>query len=490
MFHRLRLWLADRIRPEATPSAEEVSPEVDRGLHTLDHWRRLFTDLPGTIDCPSMELIVRDHEDPVFLGSGRIVVESETSISFFINGVAPDIRRAIEAFNEAKEYPFDPLRQFRLFATDYRRTRWTCGYTELSFFTDHDTGWPLSGKLRGLSTSVSGYWVSKVSGVELLMVPPIDLPTTEALTQEARIGDRTIYTSRGPGQHELEIAGSTIAFSYEPSGEALWVTATTSEALGHPYLENWLTEPLRILLGGAVYPRMMARNFGDGTAQVTLVPAPTFRTPTAFGLHPPFVMSENRYQSFWRYYADILTMLARDRLFETHPLTAYFDEVAQAARGTRWVLTMTLASTIEALAGRLMTKADKASEFPEEKLDALKQHILEWRDDDTLRGRVLNSLGMIRKRSILRYLRDLADKGVLDATHVQAWYDVRNAVMHGTLVEPWSTEEGEHTLNAMLKLMHALAHQVIARASVGDQQGTTPSSAAPGIGEAPTAVAG
>jgi hypothetical protein len=489
-FRRLRLWLAGRIRPEAAPPAEEEPSEVDRGLHTLDRWRRLFTDLPRTIDCPSMELIVRDHEDPIFLGSGRIVIESETSISFFINGVAPDIGRAIEAFNEARENPFDHLRQFRLFATDYRQTRWTCGYTELRFFTDHDTGWPLSGKLNGLSTSVSGYWVSKVSGVELLLVPPIDLPTTEALTQEARIGNRTIYTSRGPGRHELEIAGSSIAFSYEPSGEALWVTATTSDALNHPYLEHWLTEPLRILLGGAVYPRMMARNFGDGTAQVTLVPAPTFRTPTAFGLHPPYVMSENRYQSFWQYYADILTMLARDRLFDTHPLTAYFDEVAQAARGTRWVLTMTLASTIEALAGRLMTKADKTSEYPEETLDALKQHILEWKGDDTLRGRVLNSLGMIRKRSILRYLRDLADRGALDTIHVQAWYEVRNAVMHGTLVEPWSTEEGERTLNAMLKLMHALAHLVITRASAGDDPEATCSDADPGTGETPTAAAG
>jgi hypothetical protein len=37
--------------------------------------------------------------------------------------------------------------------------------------------------------------------------------------------------------------------------------------------------------------------------------------------------------------------------------------------------------------------------------------------------------------------------------------------MHGTLVEPWSTEEGERTLNAMLKLMHALARLVIASAA-------------------------
>jgi hypothetical protein len=361
--------------------------------------------------------------------------------------------------------PFDHLKQFRLFATDYRNTRWACGHTEVHFFTDHDVGWPLAGNLNGLTTHVSDFWVSKSSNVELLLVPPLDLPTTEALTQQARIGDEVIYTSRGPGRHAMEVLGSQIVFSYEPSEEALWVTATTSEALNHPYLERWLTEPLRILLGGGIYPRMMARNFGDGTAQVTLLPAPGFKTPTAFGLHPPFVIGENRYESFWRYYADILKLLARDRVFDTNPLTAYFDEIAQAARGTRWILTMTLASTIEALAHSLMTDDDKRSEFPEEKLDSIKAHIKKWKEDDGLRGRVLNSLGMIRKRSILRFLRDLAERGQAESEQVQAWYDVRNAVMHGTLVEPWSTEEGERTLNAMLKLMHALARLVIASAA-------------------------
>ena len=450
-----------------TPAAPPET--VDRHLHTLDHWRRLFTNLPRTIECPAMELIVRDHEDPVFLGPGRIEIESETSISFYIHGVAPDVRRAIEAINAAKQNPFDHLQQFRLFATDYRNTRWACGYTSVRFFTDHDIGWPLAGELNGLTTHVNDFWVSKRSGVELLLVPPLDLPTSEALTQHAKIGDSVVYRSRGPGRHTIEVLGSAIDFSHEPSGQALWITATTSDALQHPYLERWLTEPLRILLGGGVYPRMMARNFGDGSAQVTLLPAPAFRTPTAFGLHPPFVMSENRHGSFWRHYGDILRLLARDKLLETNPLTAYFDEVTQAARGTRWVLTMTLASTIEALADSLMTVEDKKSEYADDHLASLKAHIKKWREDESLRGRVLNALAMVRKRSILRFLRDLAERGAVQSDEVQAWYDVRNAVMHGTLVEPWSTEEGERTLNAMLKLMHALAFLVIARVTATDE---------------------
>jgi hypothetical protein len=103
MLEQLRTWLADRLRPRAAQAPLQATPEVERDVHTLDHWRRLFTDLPRTIDCPSMELIVRDHEDPVFSGSGRIVIESETSIAFYIYGIAADVGRAIEALREARE---------------------------------------------------------------------------------------------------------------------------------------------------------------------------------------------------------------------------------------------------------------------------------------------------------------------------------------------------------------------------------------------------
>jgi hypothetical protein len=454
----LRNWLADRIRATDTRGeATNVTPEVDRDVHTLDHWRRIFSTFPRTIECPAMELKVGDFDPPVFTGPGRIEIKSAADIRFYIHGEAANIKRAIYAMRAARENPFDALAQFRLFATDYRNNEWACGATEIDFYVDHDRGWPLSGTLEQISTVATGPWVCGRSGVELLIVPPISLPVSESLTQIVRIGPDTVQTVRGPGRHTLDILGSTIRFSYEASGEALWITADTSEKLQHPYLDGWLVEPLRILLGGSVAPRMIARNRGDGTAQVTLLAGHPFKEPTPVGLHPPFVAHENRFESFWRLYADILTLLADAKIWGPHSLTSYFDEIAQAMRGTRWVLTMTLANTVEALASALITDADKRSEFDEETLGSLDAHIRAWDKDAALRGRMLNSLGMIRRRSVLRFLRDLAARGEVEADQVQAWTDVRNAVMHGNLVSPWSTEDGEARLNAMLKLVHGLA---------------------------------
>ncbi|MBN2974367.1 hypothetical protein JW805_20440 [Roseomonas aeriglobus] len=79
------------------------------------------------------------------------------------------------------------------------------GYTQVDFFADHNNGWPLSGEIDALHALAKGYWVSKRSNVELLLVPPIDLPMSEPLTTTAFIGERRILASRGPGQHVIEV---------------------------------------------------------------------------------------------------------------------------------------------------------------------------------------------------------------------------------------------------------------------------------------------
>ncbi|WP_314374481.1 hypothetical protein [Sphingomonas paucimobilis] len=56
----------------------------------------------------------------------------------------------------------------------------------------------------------------------------------------------------------------------------------------------------------------------------------------------------------------------------------------------------------------------------------------------------------------------LGKAGTLEAAHVQTWYEIRNSVMHGNLVEPWSSEEGDARLHQMLDLLHALTRARIA----------------------------
>jgi hypothetical protein len=58
---------------------------------------------------------------------------------------------------------------------------------------------------------------------------------------------------------------------------------------------------------------------------------------------------------------------------------------------------------------------------------------------------MLNTLGAIRRQGILCFLRDLAAWGKVEADQVKAWSGVRNAVMHGNLVSPWSVDDSGGT---------------------------------------------
>ena len=310
----------------------------------------------------------------VLRGPGRIEASIKERIRFFLYGTATDGAAAFRKIVMADSNPYDAGHQLRLFATDYGGNEWAGGITEARPFTDHKHGWPMSGQLAGIATQVSGPWVSGHSSVELMLVPPPSLPMGEAMTSSTSIGDDVVLATRRPGRQIVEALGSSITFVNDASEDAMWITARTSAELAHPYAERWLCEPLRVMLGTPIHPRLIARNFGDGTATVMLLPAYGNPEPTAFGLVQSLDIRDRHGAAFWNVYSDLLVMVGRARdtdgpgLMDGHHVTRLYEEVSQAARGSRWVMLLTLASTIEALAKSLMGPDDKISEFAPEAL--------------------------------------------------------------------------------------------------------------------------
>lgn len=414
-----------------------------------------------------MRLIGRDHEPSIFTGPGRIEIKSNTEIRFYMYATTADNATAFRKLQASKQNPYDLREQFRLVATDYSGTEWAGGWTGVDFFTDHHSGWPLTGELSSLSTLASGDWVAQTSSVELLLIPPIDLPTSESMISTTNLGGEEVAFSRGPGRHTVAALETEVEFAYEPSGGALWITAPTSDRFGHPYAENWLTEPLRIMLGSLIYPRMVARNMGDGTAHVWLRPSPPHQRKAPFGLMHPFGTTVDHDKAFWELYAKILTLIgsARDDAgnpnFDPHEMTRFYQELAQAQRGSHWVMLLTLASTAEAMAKGLMTDADRKSDYTKEDLASMDEHLGQWAGNKALRGRMKSSLKLAAERSPQGFMRGLARKGVIDEAEIDTWIALRNSVMHGELVEPWSTKESEQHLREMISLVHKLTLNLI-----------------------------
>jgi hypothetical protein len=459
----LRNRIAEIVRADDGSGPVAPSDSIDRDLHTLDHWRNKLSGFPRTIECSKFELLGNDCLEPYFVGPGRIEILSETDMRFFVYADAPDPTSAFRKRIKAKEHPYEATDQFQVHATDYEGVAWACGWAAVEEFADAKHGWPLTGEISSLTTLADGFWVASRPSVELLLIPPVDLPMTKSIVTESRIGDDKVHSTREAGQHSVTALGTTITFTYERGGKALWITADTSDQFKHPYAENWLTEPLRILLGIPVYPRMVARNMGDGTAHVWLRPSPRKDNLSAIGLLLPFAIDASRREAFWQLYVDLLTMIAKSGLFEAHPITHLYDELAQAAEGSRWVITLTLASSVESLASQLMTDTDRRSEFSDEMLTSMKTHLRSWKNDIKLRDRLLNNLGLVSKKSVLAFMRGLGAQGIVNPAHVQTWSEIRNAVMHGEMVEPWSSEEGDRKMQDLLTLVHALTRALVAK---------------------------
>lgn len=471
----MRRWLAEKLgslRRRIWPVKKKRADGdiVDRDGRTLDHWRHRFAGSEHVIECSDMRLLGRDHEPDVFTGPGRIRI-AEEGIRFFIYGSAGDGPAAFRKLLAARANPFETLDQFRLEATDYRGNVWSGGWTAVDYFTDHEHGWPLTGELQGLSTRTSGVWVACTPGTELLLQPAIDLPMDEAMETRTRIGGEAVRWSRGAGRQRVKALGTEITFELDPSEKALWITAGASGQLQPLFAERWLAEPLRIMLGALIYPRLIARNFGDGSADVTFLPAPTQRTPSLFGLMQAFVAGSypGRAAEFWQLYADILTMIGNARTADGHPdrryheVTRLYEELIQTQNASRWVISMTLASTVESLANSLMTDADRVTEYDSDALDDLGDHLRAWSGDARLRSRILGSLALAAKRSVLGFMMQLARESKIERSHVETWKALRNSVMHGELSEPWSTEESEQHLMELVALTHALTRLRVAK---------------------------
>jgi hypothetical protein len=443
-------------------------------IRTLDHWKSSLATVPSSIECPSMRLLTgRDHEPPVFIGPGQIELKSTTAAEFRMFASAQDDTSAILKVHLAHANPYERLDQFRLFATDYEKTEWACGWVDLHVEQTSAAGTLLTGKINSLITKVSGDWVSPVASAELLFQPSFHIPMAASMLTVHSIADQEIGRRWGVGRHTLDLLGSRIEFAQDPSADLLWITANISAELPHPFLENWLSEPLRILLGQLHYPRLVARNFGDGSAFISIRPSPrVFRNASIGSLFASELTHSA--ERFWELYAALLRLIASDRNKEGHPnfeghrITRFYEEIIQASQGSRWVWCLTLSSIAEALAKLLMRPEDQEAEFPAADLDSIKDTVSAWKGDERVRSRVLNSIGYLTKKTVAAFLRDLVTRGVIERRNEDAWGKMRNNVMHGNLVMPWSSQEEDENIIALAELVHTLTREIAGVTQRGD----------------------
>src|SRR4051812_40175020 len=217
---------------------------------TLDSWEPLWLSLPNVIECSEMRLISsHGHEPPIFAGPGHIDISVSSAGVFTMYASASDVREVAHRLRRARENPYEMTDQFRLLATDYKGTEWNCGWTVPEVKGMPHIGWPLTGRITTLVTIDKSSGVSSDSSVELIFQPGFWLPMDTRMMSITSVNGEEIERNWRAGQQKIQVLDSEIKFFHKPKTDSLWVTAQTSNKLQHPYLENWIAEPFRILFG-------------------------------------------------------------------------------------------------------------------------------------------------------------------------------------------------------------------------------------------------
>lgn len=172
---------------------------------------------------------------------------------------------------------------------------------------------------------------------------------------------------------------------------------------------------------------------------------------------------------FWASYARLLAYIASAREFEANTITSLYVEVIQASGGSRWVWALTYASAAEGLVNLIFPRGSRRSDMDTAEVEKLKSeverfkaHIDLWTGDPRLKEPAKAASSRILETSAAIGLRQLRSAGWVTADQYEAWRTLRNNVMHGALVSPYSSAKDDKLLLDLSGLLHALTRRIIA----------------------------
>jgi hypothetical protein len=171
---------------------------------------------------------------------------------------------------------------------------------------------------------------------------------------------------------------------------------------------------------------------------------------------------------FFDLYADLLSFIVRDGGggHDRNPLTLFFEEITQSMRGTRWVMTLTIASAIEGLIGMIFPAGRKDERLKQEELDHLNAHIDSWDGHPehsssesvaALKDRAKGSVNFFALMTPVKHMKNLEKEGSISTAERKAWETVRHRVMHGKIFSPFSSEENDALIINLVSLFKKLA---------------------------------
>lgn len=417
----------------------------------MSRWAHLL-EWPKTIDSPEMVLIGDDHENLV-IGRGKLEVADPQTFTYELTGQPLDIGHTLRRINEMRASPYDGRARCRLLITVAEGVEMNAGWT-----------------IPVIDTLPSGQWRCRGSSDALSIGDTATGPARTELTFQIPVQSQSFqyFTRFCAPSRRLTLLGTEIEFTFNPIYGTLKVYSNASEDLPATFTENWLAEPFRIMLGELIYPRLVVRVLGDGHAHVQMRSSPGHTDKSNWIALWQGKNALIDADGFWSIYADLLHHVAsaRDerghRNFEPNKLTQHYEELMQAAAGSRWVWALTLASTAEALVLEIFPRGSKYKVADTDAIRELSEHIRKWTGDNNLKSTAIQAVKRTGEIAAAKGLALLREQGIVNDDGVASWKDIRNSVMHGSLVSRYSDEEEDKKIIALAGLVHSLTKHVVA----------------------------
>jgi hypothetical protein len=272
----------------------------------------------------------------------------------------------------------------------------------------------------------------------------------------------------------LSVNGADLVLTLDVNADLLTVYAAASDVFRPAFAENQLGEPLRILFGQPIYPRFVLRR--SSTWSMGWVrPSPSWSPDSdACALWQSADQLTNR-EGFWDTLRRLLSYVVTPRDAQGHPnweanrLTDLYGEVIQAARGSRWVWALTYASAAEGIVDMLGLEGARRVDMDEaaiadlaKAIEQFKEYIDKWDGDPRPVQPAKNAADRMLRTTAAIALRHLKAQGWVTKDELDAWDRLRNKVMHGKLVSPYSSAEDDRLLLNLSGLLHALTRRLIA----------------------------
>ena len=216
-----------------------------------------------------MLIVGAGSEEPLFTGTGQLLIQSRSRMAFVMQATPRDRGEAFLRLSLAENNPHSIHHQLGVRAIQYDGTEWNAGWTPISWGRSRGNIWRFSGPIFSIATELSGGHIAPDSGVEIIYDPKLRIPLPFNMVTSVQRANKEVLRRVQGGGKTVDVVGTQIDFFVDPEIDATWAVAATSTAFLHPFAEDWVSEPLCLLLGQLVSPRLVARNFG-GRSTVSL----------------------------------------------------------------------------------------------------------------------------------------------------------------------------------------------------------------------------